>query len=370
MRPTWAEIDLRAIEYNFRQIRRFVGGRIKILACVKADAYGHGAVRVSRVLGESGADCLGVALVKEAAELRSAGIRLPIHILGCLLPEEIPGALKADVVFTVADMNFCKILSSEAAKRKKVVKVHIKVDTGMGRIGIMPEQAKSFTRELLALRGIEPDGIFTHFPSADEKKSDAFTRRQINTFAKLTDSLNMNNLIRHTANSAAILNFPEAYFDMVRPGLILYGIYPGFVKRRCLKVKPAFNLKTRIAFLKEVPAGASVSYGRTFRATRRSIIATLPLGYDDGFNRGLSNKAEVIVRGKRAPQAGIICMDQAMIDVTGIKGVKTGDEVVVYGRWGKECISIEEIANRLHTTPHEVVCTVSERVPRVYRGEV
>ena len=361
-RPTFAEIDLDAIAFNLRRIRKLVGPDVKICPAVKADAYGHGAVEVSRTVLDAGADMLGVALVEEAIELRDAGINAPILLFGCTPTEQIPAIIEHDITAMICDLSFAQKLSEQAVGKR--MKVHVKVDTGMGRVGVQPQETVDFTLALSKLHGLEIEGIFTHFPSADEDVD--FTHRQITQFAEITQAVEAAGVhipIRHAANSAAIMSIPEANFDMVRPGIMLYGLYDS---PKSIELRQAMTLKTKIAFLKEVSPGDTVSYGRTFTASRQTKVATIPIGYADGYNRLLSNKASALVRGKRVPVIGRVCMDQTMLDVTDVPGVSVGDEVVLYGSQGSEFISIEEAASLLGTISYEVVCSISKRVPRVY----
>ena len=367
-RPTFAEIDLDAIEFNLGQIRKLVGPDVKICPAVKADGYGHGAVEVSRTVLDAGAEMLGVATVEEALELREAGIEAPILIFQCIFEDQIRELVRNDLSTTVCDGKFASALSKEARTAGKTAKVHIKVDTGMGRIGIPPDDAVGLALELSKMPGLEIEGIFTHFPSADEEDL-TFSRQQTEQFTQATQAIEAAGVqipLRHTANSAAILNMPETYFDMVRPGIMLYGLYDSEHVSREVPLRQSMTLKTRIVFLKELPPGKTVGYGRTFTTSGSTLVATIPIGYADGYNRLLSNRASVLVRGKRVPVIGRVCMDQTMLDVTDVPGVSVGDEVVLYGSQGDEQISIEEIAALQGTISNEVICAVGKRVPRVY----
>ncbi|HUV05940.1 MAG TPA: alanine racemase [Armatimonadota bacterium] len=364
-RPTIAEIDLDAIAFNFLQVRKLVGRNAKICPAVKADAYGHGAVEASRALLDAGAEMLGVATVEEGLELRQARIHAPILLLGCILPDQIPEAIRCELTMAVCDHSSAAGISREAQAADRRVKVHIKVDTGMGRIGAQPEEAVDLTLGISKMPGLEIEGIFTHFPCANEEDL-SFTHQQIREFQQIIQAIEDAGLhipLRHAANSGAILNVPESYFDMVRPGIMLYGLYDSTHR---IELRQSMTLKSKIAFIKELAAGKTVSYGRTFTAARRTLVATVPIGYADGYNRLLSNKAAALVHGKRVPVIGRVCMDQTMLDVTEVSSVSVGDEVVLYGRQGDECIRIEEIAALLGTISYEVVCAVGKRVPRVY----
>lgn len=367
-RPTVAEIDLDAIGFNLRQIKSLVGQGVKICPAVKADGYGHGAVPVSRVVLEHGAHMLGVATIEEAVELREAGITAPILLLQRIFPDQASECVHFDVRPTVCDLEFAMALSHTAERLGKTSKVHIKVDTGMGRLGVSPEEAVDFALSVSKLPGLEIEGVFTHFPSSGDADL-SFSRQQINLFTGITNRIReegINFPLRHMANSAAILNLPDSYFDMVRPGIMLYGLHDTKHLVRDVELRQAMTLKTKIVFLKQLPPGASVSYGRTFTTKRRTLVATIPIGYADGYSRSLSNRAPALVRGMRVPVIGRVCMDQVMLDVTDVPEVSVGDEVVLYGRQGGEFISIEEIADLQGTIADEVITTVGKRVPRVY----
>lgn len=367
-RPTFAEIDLDAIAYNFKQIRGIVGPNVKICPAVKADGYGHGAPEVSRTLVDAGAEMLSVATPEEVIELRESGIETPILLLQCILPEQIPEIIEYDISTNVCDLQLAESLSDEAIKAGKRVKVHIKVDTGMGRVGIEQRETVDFALALSRMPGLEIEGIFTHFPSADEDDL-SFTYRQISDFTNICDSVEAAGVrvpLCHAANSAAILNVPESYFDMVRPGIMVYGHFDSAPRYSHVTLRPCMTLKTKIVFLKTLPKGNPVSYGRTYTTTGDTRVATVPIGYADGYNRLLSNKGSALVRGKRVPLIGRVCMDQMMLDVSSVPDVSVGDEVVLYGRQGSEEISVEEVAGLLDTISYEVLCAVSKRVPRVY----
>ena len=366
-RPTYAEVDLSAIRDNIRAIRRRVGAGVRIMPAVKANGYGHGAAHVSRACLDAGADVLCVACVEEGSELRAAGIDAPLLILGCTAPDAAEDALRLDMTTTVCEMDIARALSRAAVSQGKRSVVHIKIDTGMGRIGIRPEDAVEFARAVSALPGICVEGLFTHFPSSDEADK-AFTHRQIAQFGSIVASVRAAGVevpIAHASNSGGILAFPEADFDAVRPGIMIYGCYPSDEVERSIAIREALTLKTRIVFVKEVAPGATVSYGRTFIAKRPSIIATLPVGYADGYSRMLSNKGEAAVRGSRARIVGRVCMDQILIDATDVPGVEVGDEVVLYGG-GYDYLSLSKVAAKIGTISYEVLCNISQRVPRVY----
>jgi len=372
IRPTRVEIDLNAIAHNIQAIRRKVAGRVKIMAVVKADGYGHGATEVAKVALQSGANCLGVAILEEGVELRLSGIKAPILILGLTPPEKVQEVITYNLSQALSSTELAKALSAEAQKSGKVARVHIKIDTGMSRIGVPPESAINFVKQILTLKAIEIEGIFTHFSvsdSVDDSNDKSFTELQIDRFKQVIAGLEENGIqipIKHAANSAGVLNFPSSYFDMVRPGIIIYGLYYSRGVAVAENLEPAMSFKTAIIHLKTVAPGSSISYGRTFTTEKESIIATLPVGYADGYNRLLSNKGEVLIKGRRAPIVGRVCMDMTMIDVSHIPEVKIGDEVVLFGKQGGAEIPMDEIADKTNTIVNEVACSIGKRVPRVY----
>ncbi|HPP75861.1 MAG TPA: alanine racemase, partial [Armatimonadota bacterium] len=313
-RPTYAEIDLDAIAHNIRAIRRFVGPGVKIMPAVKADGYGHGAVKVSQAALSAGADMLGVASVEEAVELRDHGIEAPILILGCSTPDSSAEIIARKISATVCDLASACDLAAEAAKREIKAHIHIKVDTGMGRIGCQADDAVDLVTALTGLPSLDLDGIFTHFPSADERDR-RFTEEQIRIFKGILSKLNERGIVpafAHAANSGAVIEYPNAHLDLVRPGIAMYGWYPSAEVTRCLDLKPALTFRTRIIFMKDLPPNKTISYGRTFITKRTTKVATIPVGYADGYERGLSNCGEVAVRGQSAPIIGRVCMDQTL----------------------------------------------------------
>jgi len=374
LRPVWAEIDLSAIENNIREIRRLTKPSAKVMAVVKANAYGHGAVEVSKTVLTNGADWLAVALLQEAVELREAGFSVPILILGYTPLEQMELVITNDLRQTIYSLEQAEALSSAAGKAGRKATVHIKVDTGMGRIGFLPKQESiDSIIKIARLPHLEVEGIYTHFAIADAEDKD-YTIEQLQYFQWLLDQLAKSGLhisIRHAANSAGLIDLPEAHFDLVRPGLILYGMYPSNeVQKTKLFLRQAMSLKAEVSYVKQVAKGTAISYGCTFVTARHSQIASLPLGYADGYTRLLSNNTDVLIKGKRAPIVGRVCMDQCMIDVTGFADVAMGDEVVLMGRQENEFISAEEIASRIGTINYEVVCMFSSRVPRVYKDGI
>ncbi|MDO8683064.1 MAG: alanine racemase [Armatimonadota bacterium] len=371
MFSTIAEVNLNTIRRNVRAIKEKIGPNVRLMPIVKANAYGHGAVKVTRAALEAGADMFGVARIEEALELRDTGIEAPILIMGSAPAEAAQEIIDRNITATVFDANFAQALSASAALSGKKAKVHIKVDTGMGRIGVHSEAALDFILYVMGFPGLVVEGVFTHFPCADEDDS-GFTKRQISDFTRLTKELEHRGVrptIAHAANSGGIADHPESHLDMVRAGIILYGLYPSKTVARCVDVEPVLTLKTRVAFIKQIEPGMTVSYGRTYRAKRRTSVATIPIGYADGFSRHLSNCGHAIIHGSRVPIIGRVCMDQTMLDVSNVPDVRVGDEVILYGSQGNETISVEDVAALLNTVPHDVLCAIGQRVPRVYIGE-
>jgi len=368
--PVWAEIDLAAIAHNVREIRRVTNPPAKVMAVVKANGYGHGAVEVGRTALDNGAEWLGVARVTEAVALREAGIGAPILILGYIPPEQSGEVVRHRISQAVYTRDMALALSEAAGREGVRARVHVKVDTGMGRIGwIAGPGAAGEILSLASMPNIEIEGIFTHFAAADsaDKK---YSRRQFERFVEIIELLRRKGLefpIKHAANSAALMELPETHLDMVRTGIAVYGLYPSDeVDRGIVALRPAMTLKARVAYVKEVPAGFKISYGCTHTTTGPTVIATLPLGYADGYSRLLSSRGEALLRGCRAPVVGRVCMDQVMVDVGHIPGVREGDEAVLIGRQGGEEIPADEVAAKLGTINYEVTCMVSYRVPRVY----
>lgn len=369
MRPAWAEIDLDKLAYNMKNIKKLAKDK-EVIAVVKADCYGHGAVDVAPVLLENGASRLAVAILTEGIELRENNITAPIMILGYTPIKLGKELIENDIEQTVYSLDYAKELSEVALSMGKKAKVHIALDTGMGRIGFIPSK-KSLDEviEISKLKGIDMIGLFTHFSTADEEDK-SYTYEQFNkitSFIKELEGIGINIPIKHAANSGAIMDMPETYLDAVRAGIILYGYYPSDeVKKENLDIKPVLTLKTTISHVKEVEKNTSISYGRTFKTNKRSIIATLPIGYADGYSRLLSGKAKVIVNGKFANVVGRVCMDQCMIDVTDIGEVKVGDEVILLGEEGDLKFNADDFAKIMGTINYEIICMLKQRVPRVY----
>jgi alanine racemase len=365
-RPTWAEVNLSNIDYNFAQVRKIISPQVKVMVTVKADAYGHGLIPVSKRLCGCAADYLGVASIDEGIKLRQAGIRIPILVLGIVLKHDIEPLLKYNLTATVCTQEFAAALNKRAKARHKPANVHIKVDTGMGRIGVMPRQAGSVVKAIRGFKFINIEGIFTHFAFADMSRE--FTLYQINLFDRLITDLKKEGIripLVHAANSAGIINYQSGHFNMVRPGLVIYGLYPSGKARLNIRLKPVLSLKTKVVYVKKVPKGYGISYGHTYFTKKDTTIVTLPVGYGDGYPRNLSNQAPVLIRGRRFKISGRVCMDQIMVDV-GNLAVKVGDEAVLIGRQAKQRISAEELADLSGTIPYEIVCGLGSRVPRVY----
>lgn len=370
IRPVWAEIDVDAIEDNIKEIKKIIKDK-EIIGVVKADAYGHGAIDTATILLENGADRLAVAVISEAIELRENGITKPLMILGYTPLSFKEDLVKYDIEQTVFNLEYAKELSDFAVKNNTKAKIHIKIDTGMGRIGFLPnEESIEEIEKISKLQGIEIVGLFTHFSTADEEDKE-YTKLQVEKYKKIVDELDkrgVNTGIKHVSNSAAIIDLEEYYLDAVRPGIILYGYYPSNeVKKDKIKIRPALTLKSNIIHLKTVEEGTYISYGRSYVTEGKRTIATLPIGYADGYTRLLNGKAKVIIRGKLAPVVGKICMDQCMVDVTDIDGVSVGDEVILLGRDGNIKNDADDLAKMLGTINYEIICMIGRRVPRVYK---
>lgn len=366
-RPVWAEIDLAAIKHNVREIKKGLAAGVKFCAVVKADAYGHGAVAVSRAVLAAGADRLAVAILAEAVELRQAGFLAPIQILGFTPPQQARTLAAYDIAQTVYSLEDVRVLAAAGVETGRTIKVHIKIDTGMGRIGILPADAGDFAAAAAGLAGVEIEGVFSHFATADAADK-SYAKEQYARFQEALARIKARGIdvpLRHIANSAATLELPETHLDMVRPGIILYGLWPSDEVARGLDLRPALQLKAQVAHVKRVASGTSISYGRTYTTQAESMIATLPIGYADGWTRLLSGKASVLLHCRRAPLVGRICMDQCMADVSAIPGVKAGDTATLFGVPG---LSTDEVAGLLGTINYELVCMVGKRVPRRYIG--
>ena len=367
-RPTWAEIDLGALGYNLNRIRERVGEGVSIMAVVKANAYGHGLGQVSRTLLDRGADYLGVATVDEAIAIRKSGVTLPVLVLGSVLREEAEAAVSHGITLTLCDSSMLRVLSELAKKKALRPKVHIKVDTGMGRIGVWHEEAAEFIKNVSLHKEIDIEGVYTHFSSAARDKM--VTRLQIDSFEKVIKETEKNGICiryKHAANSVAVVDWKDSHLNLVRSGILLYGVYPKEDFREQFELKPVMTLKTRIVHMKDTPPGRAISYGRTYITQHHTKIATIPIGYADGYGRILSNKAEALLKGQHVRVVGMVTMDQALLDVGNVKDVSVGDEVVLIGRQGDAEITIEKIAKLAGTIPYEILSAITDRVPRVYK---
>jgi len=364
-RNVWAEIDLSAIKHNVGETKKILQPDTRLCAVVKANAYGHGAIPVAKAAIEAGADFLAVALTQEALELRLAGIKVPILILGALTPGHEETVVEYHISQAVPDLKSVERLSAVAVKKGKTAKVHLVIETGMNRIGCKVSEAGDLAAAVMALPNVELEGVFSHFAKADaEDKS--YMQQQYDAFVEAIKNIEGKGIcipIKHIANSAAITETPKVHMDMVRQGITLYGLWPSSEVKRDLHYEPVMSLKAQIVFIKEVPPGEKIGYGCTYETTRTTKIATLPLGYADGISRKLSNRGYVSIRGCKAPIVGRVCMDQMMADVTDIPNVREGDEVIIFG--GNE-ISIDTVAQWMETINYEVVCLLSDRIPRRY----
>jgi len=367
-RPTHCCIDHAALRWNLRQIRKSVGARVKILAMVKANAYGHGAVEVARTLAKSGSDAFGVATVEEGLELRRARVSQPILVLAGVYIDQLDQFLRNKLTPVIHELATLRDLDKALQARKTKLNFQLEVDTGMGRTGIPIGEIDSWLALLGQLKALKLDGVLSHFSDA-ESANEKYTLRQLKQFQQVLQRLIHANIFptaMHMAKSAALITVPAAHFTMVRPGLILYGTYPAPQMKNQIALKPVLSWRSRILQLKTVPAGSCIGYGRTYKTKRISQIATLPVGYADGYRRLLSNRAAVLVRGQRALVAGRVSMDLTTIDVTDIRNVQQGDEVVLLGRQDNAEISADEMAGWANTISYEIFTSIGARVPRIH----
>lgn len=382
----WVEVDLKALRSNFRAIKRLTRQReieqrkvqnvsIKnirtplILAIVKADAYGHGMLSVANELVALGVDFLGVSELSEGVTLRQNGIKKPILVLETPLPATAKKLVDYDLIGTMCTYSMAAALNTYAKTVNKKVSVHIKVDTGMGRLGVWYDEAINFVRKVMRLSNISVKGLYTHFPLADTNP--AFTKNQIDMMHRMVTDLDEQGLIIpyiHGANSMGITGYKTRVFNVVRPGLILYGLYSAPGCKNIIKLKPAMSVKARVIFVKSVEKGRGISYGHTFKVEQKMKIATIAIGYNDGFMRAVSNKADVLIDGKRCRILGRVTMDQIVVDVTHVKTVRVGTETVIIGAQKSECISADELANHADTISYEIVCSLGNRLPRIYKS--
>ncbi len=367
VRPTAAHIDLPAIAFNLENIRKKIGENTRILAVVKANAYGHGAATVARYVEKKYADYFGVAIVEEGIALREAGVSKPVIVFTPPQPRQLESYFAYDLEPTVSSFQDAEMLDSMGRKLRKTVDVHLKLDTGMNRIGVKQKDLESLAGSVGGMRRVQLKGAFTHFATADDRDK-SFTLQQFELFQNMLSLLRRNGIdpeLVHCANSAAILEFPQTYCSMVRPGISMYGHYPSRTMPKSVPLKPAMSFVTTVAFVKSIDAGESVSYGRRFVASKRTRVATLPVGYADGYSRLLTGKASVLIGGRKFPVVGTICMDMMMVDV-GDTDVAVGDEAVLVGRQNGQEIACWDLAERIGTIPYEILCGISARVPRLY----
>ncbi len=363
-RPTWAEVDLSAIGFNFQQVRKLINKKTKVMAVIKCDAYGHGLLPVAKRLVSLGVDYFGVSSIDEAVALRTSRVSLPILVLGNILNKEINAVFKYKLTQTISERNLAYELNQKAKKKGEIVKVHIKVDTGMGRLGVLHKHALDLIKEVNSFSNLEVEGLFTHLSCADCDCE--FTNRQIELFTQLIDSLKAQGInipLCHAANSMGIIGYSQSHFNLVRPGLMLYGVRPK--AELDIKLKPAMSLLSKVIYCKRMPPGEGVSYGRSYITSKETNVIVLPIGYGDGYPRHLSNAQDILIGGKRYKISGLVCMDQIMVDV-GEASVRTADEVVLIGSQKNAHISAEELARHSNTIAYEIICGIGARVPRVY----
>ena len=378
----WAEVDLEAIAHNVSELRGITNPKARLMAVVKANAYGHGMIEIARRALENGADSMGVARIEEGIELRKAGFNESVLIFGYTPPPLAHKLIAFDLTQTVWSYKTAQVLSDVAVSSNKQINVHLKVDTGMGRLGLLPDCRRPPATEhnlignaireaesISSLAGLKLEGVYTHFATADSSDK-SYAGKQFKIFVDFLNELRragMNPPLCHAANSAAIIDMPETHLDMVRAGIAIYGLYPSDeVNKRRIALKPAMTLKSKVVHLKKVPPGFKVSYGSTYQTPKPTTIASIPVGYADGFNRLLSSRGHMLVRGRRAPIVGRVCMDQTMLDVGHIPDVDLEDEVVIFGRQEDESITVDEIAATLNTINYEIVSALTARVPIIY----
>ncbi|WP_010648662.1 alanine racemase [Oceanobacillus massiliensis] len=367
-RDTWVEVSLDAIEANVKTFKEHIQQTSRLMAVVKADGYGHGAVQAARTSIDAGADYLAVAFLDEALHLRGAGITEPILILGYTPPSAVQKAIENDITLTVFSEDVIEEINQAVQALNKKAKIHLKIDSGMNRIGIQNKEEALKMSRLLGSPNILLEGIFTHFADSDNLDP-IYTYNQFKKFISITDHLEEHHIhipIKHCCNSAATISYPEMHLDMVRVGVSLYGLYPEDHLQSKIRLQQAMSFKTKPVMVKTVAAGEPISYGCTYTPEKESVIATIPVGYADGFSRQLSNKGCVTVKGNRAPIVGRVCMDQSMIDVSGIESVAKSDVVTLFGDPANGYVSLKEVADLMATIHYEAACLIGERVPRVY----
>ncbi|MFH1198989.1 MAG: alanine racemase [Candidatus Omnitrophota bacterium] len=363
-RPTWAEVNLDNIAHNFAQVKKIIGPKVKVMACVKADAYGHGIIPVSKKLESCGADYLAVACIDEGIKLREDNVKLPILILGMIFEKDVPALFEYNLIPTVCTEELVIAINGYALEAKLKAKVHIKVDTGMNRIGVLHNDAFDFIKKASKLKFIDIEGVFTHLACADVNSE--YTQIQLNLFNQLIGQLKKEGIripLVHAANSMGVIGYKGSHFNMVRPGLMLYGLYPK--KDLKINLKASLGLKTKVVYIKRLPKGQGISYGHIYITKKDTTIVTLPIGYGDGYPRNLSNQAWVLIGGRCFKISGRVCMDQIMVDVGKTK-VNIGDEVVLIGPQGNNKITVEELAEYSGTISYEITCGLGSRIPRIY----
>ena len=363
MDVTWVEIDLGALRHNISQIRKRIGRKVKICAVVKDNAYGHGLLPVSQVAVEEGVDYLGVADISDGIRLRTNKVNVPILNLVPNLPGDIKHAVKYDIIQCLSNSSLLRLLNEESRRQNKISKVHIEVDTGMGRAGLFPESFKAFYDGISNLRNVKLDGIFTHLACSDGDRE--YTLRQIKLFKKVIMPVPSGPII-HCANSSGVISYPESHFDMVRPGLMIYGLTYTKKEQDKINLKPVLSWKTRVVLIREIKRRTPISYGATYRTAGDTRIAVLAIGYGDGYNRMLSNRGKVIIGGKKYDVCGRVCMDMTMVDIGNEASVKVGDEVILIGKSNNQQIRVEDIAKICRTVPNEIVCAINKDLKREF----
>jgi alanine racemase len=363
-RPTWAEVNLGNLAYNFRSLKKLSSPKVKVMVTVKADAYGHGLIPVAKKLISCGVDYFGVASIDEGIRLREAGITRPVLVMGHVLAKDIAPLFEYNLTQAVCTGDLASALNKKARSLDKLMKVHIKVDTGMGRLGVLHHEALELVEKIRRMKGIRIEGIFTHLALAD--MSEDFTHYQIDAFNSLITRLYKEGIhipFIHAANSMGVIGYKHSHFNMIRPGLAIYGLYPK--ENLEIRLKPVLSLKTKVIYTKKVPQSYGISYGHDYITKRPTRIVILPIGYGDGYPRNLSNQAPLLIKGKLFRISGRVCMDQIMVDV-GDADIRLGDEAVLIGSQGKHRITAEELAGLCATIPYEIVCGLGSRIPRVY----
>lgn len=369
-RQTWVEIDLKALEHNFKVIKKMAGSGVKILIPVKADAYGHGIIQVACSLEKMGVDYLGVGAIDEAVALRNANVKCPILFLGSVLQSEVYIACDYNISLTASSKQHLEIFNRISGEKNKKLNVHIKIDTGMSRLGIWHLDVLDVIQSISQYSHLSIEGIYTHFHSADDRER-KHTLSQIEFFKDVVGKFKNSNTdfkYIHAANSMGVVNFRDSYFNMVRPGLLVYGLYPDTrcLKESNIKVEPVMSFKSRLVLIKKVVKGQAISYSRTYVAKEDRVVGVVPVGYGDGYLRALSNRSEVLISGKKAKVLGRVCMDQIIIDLNSIASANVGDEVVLIGKQGSQQILAEELSDIASTISYEIVCLISKRVPRIF----